>query len=331
MKTYLNIAWLVGVCLSFLAQAAFAEDDFRFWTSAGRKSEVKLSVVEQDEANVRLRRQDNGKVVELRIDQLNDADRKYLRELAGHRSSVPLKLRTFFSTHCSQCHGEEKQEADFRVDTMLKVSRTPADAEYWRLALDNLNLGQMPPEKARQPTDKERATVTAWIEAELRRARRALSAQADEVTLRRLNRTEYTIEDLFGVRGDFAEGFPADASAKGFDNNGAALMLSSEQITQYMKAADFVLNRAIQTGPRPKIVKSVFTLHDYNREAWKRHREQLERRQRDFAKLTPNEQKRTTEMLANFKKNPNTGFNFPAWENGKLREPTPRDGPRVDA
>ena len=36
--------------------------------------------------------------------------------------------------------------------------------------------------------------------------------------LRRLNRLEYeyTIEDLFGVRGDFTEGFPADAEEEGF-------------------------------------------------------------------------------------------------------------------
>ena len=207
------------------------------------------------------------------------------------------------------------------------------DAEYWQLVLDNLNLGEMPPEVEKQPAEKEREAVTSWIDAELRRARRVLSGESGEVVLRRLNRTEYeyTIEDLFGVRGDFADGFPADATAESFDNNGAALMLSSEQITQYLQAAEQVLSRSIQTGSRPKTLRSTFTLHDFNRESWERHREQLERRLNNFAELTPNEQQRTRDMQKSLEENPQDGFSFPVWENGKLRVPTPEDGPDVDA
>ena len=111
-----------------------------------------------------------------------------------------------------------------------------------------------PPKVKSKPSAKAREATTSWIEAELRRARRVLSGESGEVVLRRLNRTEYeyTIEDLFGVRGDYADGFPTDATAESFDNNGAALMLSSEQITQYLQAADHILSRSIQTGSRPK-------------------------------------------------------------------------------
>lgn len=252
---------------------------------------------------------------------------------ADDSPTVAPSVRTFFSKYCSDCHGAETQEADFRVDTMLKVSKTAVDAEYWQLVLDNLNLGEMPPKGERQPTDGEREAVTEWIDQELRRARKALAGHSGEVVLRRLNRTEYeyTIEDLFGVRGDFTSGFPADATADGFDNNGAALMLSSEQITQYMRAADFVINRAIQTGSRPKTNRSVFTLHDFNREAWANHRKQLERRKQNFDDLTPAEQQRTREMIEKLKTNPHDGFSFPVWQDGKLRTPTPDDGPEVDA
>ena len=246
--------------------------------------------------------------------------------------AVTPPVKAFFAKYCSDCHGAETQEADFRVDTMLKVSATAVDAEYWQLVLDNLNLGEMPPEGEQQPTDREREAVTEWIDQELRRARKALAGHSGEVVLRRLNRTEYeyTIEDLFGVRGDFTSGFPADATAEGFDNNGAALMLSSEQVTQYMQAADFVINRAIQTGKRPKTNRSVFTLHDFNREAWNNQRKQLERRKQNFDSLTPAEQKRTREMIEKLKTNPHDGFSFPVWQDGKLRAPTPDDGPEVD-
>ncbi|MFT4691055.1 MAG: hypothetical protein ACJASX_001850 [Limisphaerales bacterium] len=252
--------------------------------------------------------------------------------LLGLRTTpaVDTQVTTFFRSYCVKCHGLKKQQGDFRVDE-LQVSQTPADAEYWQLVLDNLNLAEMPPEDEQQPTDAERSFVTTWIAAELQRAARMLKGHTGEVVLRRLNRAEYeyTIEDLFGVKGDFAEGFPDDAKEEGFDNNGAALMLSAEQMDQYLAAADFILDRSIQTKPRPETKRVRFTLHDYNREAWKRHRESIERSQRDLAKLTSTEQQRAKDTLAEFEQNPNLGFNFPAWENGRLREPTPDDGPEV--
>jgi hypothetical protein len=100
-------------------------------------------------------------------------------------------------------------------------------------------------------------------------------------------------------------------------------MLLAEQITQHMQAAELVLDRAIQTGPGPKTNKSVFTLHDFNREAWKRHREQLERRLRDFIQLTPAEQQRTRKMQKSLKENPHDGFSFPVWEDAALPIPAP--------
>ena len=255
-----------------------------------------------------------------------------LMPVAGLAESIDLQVRTFFKTYCVKCHGPGEQEADFRVD-QLRVSKTVGDAEYWQLVLDNLHLGEMPPEDEKQPEANEREAVTSWIEAELRRARRSLAGESGEVVLRRLNRTEYeyTIEDLFAIRGDYADGFPADATAESFDNNGAALMLSSEQITQYMQAADYILNRSIQTGTRPKTQWSAFTLHDFNRESWKRNREQIQRRLKNFDQLTPNEQQRTRDMQKALKENPHDGFSFPIWEDGKLRVPTPDDGPKTDA
>jgi hypothetical protein len=221
--------------------------------------------------------------------------------LLGLRTTpaVDTQVTTFFRSYCVKCHGLKKQQGDFRVDE-LQVSQTPADAEYWQLVLDNLNLAEMPPEDEQQPTDAERSFVTTWIAAELQRAARMLKGHTGEVVLRRLNRAEYeyTIEDLFGVKGDFAEGFPDDAKEEGFDNNGAALMLSAEQMDQYLAAADFILDRSIQTKPRPETKRVRFTLHDYNREAWKRHRESIERSQRDLAKLTSTEQQRAKDTLA---------------------------------
>jgi hypothetical protein len=188
--------------------------------------------------------------------------------------NVDSKVTTFLQSYCLDCHGPKKQKGDFRVDE-LKISATAADAENWQLVLDNLHLGEMPPEEAKlHPKAVEVDPVTTWIQGELKRAALALGGQKGEVVLRRLNRLEYenTVEDLFDVRGDYAVGFPEDARSGGFTNNGAALSLSAEQMNEYLRAADFILNRAVVTKPRPETKKVTFTLQDI--EARKKQREE---------------------------------------------------------
>ncbi len=147
----------------------------------------------------------------------------------------------------------------------IKVSTTAADGENWQLVLDNLHRGEIPPEDAKlHAKSAETEPVTAWIQDELRRAALALSAQKGEVVLRQLNRQEYenTIEDRVGVRGDYASGFPKDATRGGFTTNGAVLSLSAEQMSEYLRAADLILGRAITTTPLPEARRVSFMLLD---------------------------------------------------------------------
>ncbi len=248
-------------------------------------------------------------------------------------SDVDPQVTAFLNTYCIGCHGPKKHEGDFRVDE-LKVSATTADAENWQLVLDNLQLGEMPPENARQPKPAEVEPVTAWIQSEISRAASVLQGTGGEVVLRRLNRAEYqnTIADLFDVHGDFTAGFPDDLLDHGFDNNGAALMLSAAQIQEYMKAAEFVLARAIAPAKRPETVSKTLTLHDGNRRAIEISRKDLANRLANFDRLTPDEQKRTREAEAKAKANPDShGYRFPVLEDGTLRLPKPDDGPHLDA
>ena len=152
--------------------------------------------------------------------------------------------------------------------------------------------------------------------------------------LRRLNRLEYanTIADLFDVHGDFTAGFPEDLREHGFDNNGAALMLSSAQLQEYMKAADFILARAIAPATRPETKSKTFTLHDENRNAIDAARKNLANRLEKFHSLTPQEQANTRKAEEAAKANPDShGYRFPVLENGALRPPKTTDGPHLDA
>ena len=199
--------------------------------------------------------------------------------------------------------------------------------------LDNLQRGEMPPKDAKQPKPAEVEQVTSWIQNELSRAAAELKGTGGEVVLRRLNRVEYanTIADLFDVHGDFTAGFPEDLREHGFDNNGGALMLSAAQMQEYMKAAEFVLARAIAPTKRPETVSKTMTLHEGNRRAIELSRKELEGRLANFDKLGAVEQKHTLQIQAAAKDDPTYGYRFPVRENGMLRPPKPDDGPHLDA
>ena len=249
-------------------------------------------------------------------------------------AAVDPRVPAFLKTYCIDCHGPKKQKGDFRVDE-LKISATAADAENWQLVLDNLHLGEMPPKEAKlHPKPAEVKPVTEWIQSELSRAASALKGTGGEVVLRRLNRVEYqnTIADLFDVHGDFTAGFPEDLRDHGFDNNGAALMLSAAQMQEYMKAAEFVLARAIAPPKRPETVSKTLTLHDGNRRAIELTRKGLADRLANFDSLTPQEKANTRKMEEAVKANPEShGYRFPVLENGTLRPAKASDGPHLDA
>lgn len=251
----------------------------------------------------------------------------------GFADDVDPQVTAFLKRYCVECHGATKPKGDFRVDA-LKIAANAADAENWQLVLDNLQLGEMPPKDAKQPTPAEVEKATAWIQSEISRAASVLKGTGGEVVLRRLNRVEYanTIADLFNVHGDFTAGFPEDLREHGFDNNGAALMLSSAQMQEYMKAADFILARAIAPATRPETKSKTFTLHEGNRKAIDAAAKNLAMRLAKFDSLTPQEKVNTRKMEESVKANPDSyGYRFPVWENGTLRPPKPTDRPHLDA
>lgn len=165
----------------------------------------------------------------------------------------PLLVR-----YCADCHGDKKQNADIRFDRLDPNMASGADGETWHDALNELNQGDMPPEKADQPKPAERKMLVEWMTAELRRATAVHRSTGGRVVMRRLTRYEYanTMRDLLGIDGDFAKALPPEpASPDGFKNNGASLGMSPLQIERYLETARQTLEKAIVVGDQPKCVR----------------------------------------------------------------------------
>ncbi|MBI1372609.1 MAG: DUF1592 domain-containing protein [Phycisphaera sp.] len=166
-------------------------------------------------------------------------------------------IKPFFAKHCTACHGEEKQKGKLRLDTLAVDFVTPKIATKWIEVMDNLNLGEMPPEEKPRPDIHAQMAVTHWIAAELRNAERLSHGAGGRVVLRRMNRTEYanTIRDLMGMTflpGDSpVEFLPPDGTAEGFDKVSAALMLDPSLLNNYFEVAQIIADKAIADGPPP--------------------------------------------------------------------------------
>ena len=171
---------------------------------------------------------------------------------------TPAFLPTaFLKTHCMRCHGAESQKADRRFDDLPDRIADLDALERYQDIVDQLNLATMPPEEERQPSSVSRSQMIAQLTAMISEAQAELSDTGGHAVLRRLNAWEYrqTVGDLLGLNvevWDPAADFPAEVRVDGFDNNGAGLVTSGMLLDHHLAAAEEVIRRVTNFGPRPE-------------------------------------------------------------------------------
>ena len=165
-------------------------------------------------------------------------------------------VQTYFETHCVDCHGPEKQKAEFRIDTLstkVGFENTP----QWLEIMERINTGEMPPKKEKvRPSAEESAKVVEWLAARMKDGESARMAARGRVSYNRLTRDEYvnTVRDLIGVHYDAKDpgAFLEDQEWHGFERIGSVLTLSPSNIEKYLAAAETILTEAY---PEPVMVK----------------------------------------------------------------------------
>jgi hypothetical protein len=189
----------------------------------------------------------------------------FLSSAVKGRDVFQEEVKPLLQSHCFRCHGQKKQKGDLRLDTLDPNIVQGTSAERWHDVLNNINLGEMPPEDESQLSPDERRKLVGWLTEELQKAARARRGTGEQVVMRRLNRTEYqyTMMDLLGLEMDYSGGFPSDGrSSEGFKNNGASLSMTALQIENYIKIARQAFRFVLVEGEQEK--KSV-TVVDRNK------------------------------------------------------------------
>ena len=164
-------------------------------------------------------------------------------------AAEPAQLTAFLSANCMDCHDVDSKKGGLNLEVATPAMSGIEQTDLWTHIYDRVAKGQMPPEKKPRPPQPE---IKAWLAAVRPRLIEA-DRKRRSVVQRRLNREEYqnTIHDLLDVEVDIRGILPADQQAGGFDNNGEALAISTEQMQCYLEAARLAVDAAALVGKRP--------------------------------------------------------------------------------
>jgi hypothetical protein len=165
----------------------------------------------------------------------------------------------YLQAHCLGCHGEQKQEGGFRLDTLSRKVGLE-NGPQWAEVLGRITAGEMPPEEAKNPpTADASAAIVEWLAARLDEGEVTRLARRGRVSYNRLSREEYvnTVRDLIGVHFDAEDpsGFPEDPEWHGFERLGSVLTLAPSTIEKYLAAAETILAEAYP-AEKPKFLEA---------------------------------------------------------------------------
>ena len=142
------------------------------------------------------------------------------------------KVGSFFERHCYDCHDDETKKGGLDLFAVTPDFNGSEQVLQWTDIQNRVESGEMPPKNKARPTTEEISEMLSWLSPRLHQGDRKLR----EVIQRRLNRIEYenTMHDLLDIDIPLKHLLPEDQELHGFDNNGAALAISSEHMMRYL-------------------------------------------------------------------------------------------------
>ena len=166
-------------------------------------------------------------------------------------------VRPLLESTCSDCHSQDLQEGNFRVDQLDPDLVSGDDVSWWMEVLKVITNDEMPPEGEGELNDEHRSQIIEWLSREIQVASKLRRNKAGHSSFRRLTRYEYNfaLQDLLGLPFDFATDLPPDPiTEEGFQNSAEVLQMSASQFATYHELGRSALRRATVRGPQPKPV-----------------------------------------------------------------------------
>ncbi|WP_197231292.1 DUF1592 domain-containing protein [Novipirellula artificiosorum] len=172
--------------------------------------------------------------------------------------AVDFDSKQAFATYCTGCHGAEEQKGERRFDQLRFPIVDNDTLVETQDAIDQLVLGDMPPDDSDQPDENTRQKLIEYLRTQTEQYHQSQTTTGGETVLRRLNRREYlnTVRDLFQLNTqmfDPSRNFPQDDLIDHFDNVGNRLATTGFLLEQHLIAADQVIEKAFAPETKPVI------------------------------------------------------------------------------
>lgn len=221
---------------------------------------------------------------------------------------------------CFQCHGQDSQEGDFRVDTLDPNLVRGEDVNWWVEVLDVLSNGEMPPPDEIELADEDRAKIVEWLTSEIQLASAIRRVEKGHTSFRRMARYEYNyaLQDLLSLPFDFAKDLPPEtASEDGFKNSSEVLQMSAMQFEYYRKLGYDALKKATVQGERPPEIYWAIAMEKASEQRRAKAEEELQKRLDRF-KDDPEKRQKEIERQATLNKQARGGTHYKDLVSGNL-------------
>ena len=166
-----------------------------------------------------------------------------------NKSVLPL-----LNKYCTDCHNPDKKKGKVDLDGKRDFNKLMSDKHLWFSVMDQIEFGEMPPKKKKQPSKEEKAIILSWIKGEFTQNLAQKQKKEGRSKFRRLTHREYqgVFEDLFGFRPSLKK-LPDDGRVNGYTKVSSAMQLSSDEIYNYFTTAEEMLSKyAFKRPPNPK-------------------------------------------------------------------------------
>jgi hypothetical protein len=159
------------------------------------------------------------------------------------------KVDPFVTKYCVKCHGS-RAKAGINLQSALKNPNGESATLYWKKAVANVKVHDMPPEDASKfPSEEERRQ---FIES-VGKIKYLAPRDPGPFVIRRLTNTEYanTLRDLYGVDESIADSLPEEVIGEGFLNS-----ISPLQTELFLGIANQVVGQVLASkGKAPTAVQ----------------------------------------------------------------------------
>ncbi len=154
----------------------------------------------------------------------------------------------FIDGYCLSCHDTATSKGNREFESFKFPLGGVKELITARDIVNEIALGEMPPQKADQPTADEKLTVLRALREGIAASRGKFQSTTAHTVMRRLSNREYenTIATLFGRRVDtlgLTADFPKEKASEHIDTIGKSLITSGFLLDQYFQSA----NRLVET------------------------------------------------------------------------------------